>query len=160
MFDIWSEGEVLSVVEDAHRQVAVAMARSLAGIFELLERRTAEELAIDLDVSSMITGFQRTVVEVGAVLNMTSARARVLVRQADALHTRLPAVGALLAAGEVDWATTELVLSRTDLVDEERMARLDATMAEQLRGWSSWSRKSVLNAIDVEVNAVDPDAVK
>ena len=79
MFDDWSDRSVLSVVEDAHRQVAVAMARSLAGIFELLQRRTAEELEIDLDVSSMITGFARTVVEVGAVLNMTSAKARVLV---------------------------------------------------------------------------------
>ena len=160
MFDGWSDGDVLSAVEGAHRQVAVAMARSLAGIFELLERRTAEELAIDLDVASMITGFQRTVVEVGAVLNMTSAKARGLVRHADALHTRLPAVGALLAAGEVDWTTTELVLSRTDLVEEEWMAQLDATLAEKIQTWSSWSRTSIRNAIDVEVNAVDPEAVK
>ncbi|WP_234788938.1 HNH endonuclease signature motif containing protein [Mycolicibacterium iranicum] len=160
MFDRWSDGDVLSAVEGAHRQVAVAMARSLAGIFELLERRTAEELAIDLDVASMITGFQRTVVEVGAVLNMTSAKARGLVRQADALHTRLPAVGALLAAGEVDWTTTELVLSRTDLVEEEWMAQLDATLAEQIQTWSSCSRTSIRNAIDVEINALDPEAVK
>ncbi|MCZ0729426.1 HNH endonuclease signature motif containing protein [Mycolicibacterium iranicum] len=160
MFDDWSDGSVLSVVEGAHRQVAVAMARSLAGIFELLQRRTAEELEIDLDVSSMITGFQRTVVEVGAVLNMTSAKARVLVRHADALHTRLPAVGALLAAGEVDWATTELVLRRTDLVEEEWMAQLDAKLAEEIRGWACWSRKSVLTAIDAAVNAVDAEAVK
>lgn len=160
MFDTWADGSVLSVVEDSHRQVAVAMARSLAGIFELLERRTAEEMEIDPDVSSMITGFRRTAVEVGAVLNMSSAKARVLVRQADALHTRLPAVGALLAAGEVDWATTELVLSRTDVVEEEWMAQLDATLAEQIRGWACWSRKNVVNAIDTEVNALDPDAVK
>ncbi|MFB1294120.1 DUF222 domain-containing protein [Mycobacterium sp. pW049] len=160
MFDTWSDGSVLSLVEGSHRQVAVAMARSLAGIFELLERRTAEELEIDADVRSMITGFRRTAVEVGAVLNMSSAKARVLVRQADALHTRLPAVGALLAAGEVDWATTELVLSRTDVVDEEWMAQLDATLAEKIRGWACWSRKSVIKAIDVEVNAVDSEAVK
>lgn len=148
------------MVEDSHRQVAVAMARSLAGIFELLERRTAEELEIDADVRSMITGFRRTAVEVGAVLNMSSAKARVLVRQADALHTRLPAVGALLAAGEVDWATTELVLSRTDVVDEEWMAQLDAKLAEEIRGWACWSRKNVINAIDVEVDALDSEAVK
>ncbi len=160
MFDEWSDGDVLSAVEDSHRQVAMAVARSLAGIFELLDRRTAEELERDLDVRSMITAFNRTAVEVGAVLNMTSARARVLVRQADTLHTRLPAVGALLAAGEVDWDTVELVCSRTDVVEEEYMARLDATLADTIRGWATWSRRKVIDAIDVEVNTVDPEAVK
>ncbi|MDG4667035.1 DUF222 domain-containing protein [Mycobacterium sp. 236(2023)] len=115
MFDGLDDRSVIALVGDAHRQVAVAMAHSLAGIFELLERRTAEELDIDADVRSMINGFNRTAVEVGAELNMTSARARVLVRQADTLHTRLPAVGALLAAGEVDWDTVELVCTRTSL---------------------------------------------
>ncbi|PRC51965.1 HNH endonuclease, partial [Mycobacterium sp. ITM-2017-0098] len=60
MFDSWSDAEVLSLVGDAHRDLAVAMGRKLAGIAELLERRIAEELAVEADMASMITGFRRT----------------------------------------------------------------------------------------------------
>lgn len=75
-FDSWSDLEVLGLVGDSHREVAVVMGRKLAAIAELLERRIAEELAVEADVASMITGFRRTTAEVAAVMNMTSARAR------------------------------------------------------------------------------------
>lgn len=70
MFDGWVDGQVLAVVEAAHRHVAMAMARQLAGIAELLERRMAEELGREADTSSMITGFNRTAVEVGGACQM------------------------------------------------------------------------------------------
>ncbi|MCV7054086.1 13E12 repeat family protein, partial [Mycolicibacterium gilvum] len=105
MFEGWSDLRVLSGVQGSYRQIAAAMAASLAGIAELLDRRTAEELDAALHVRSVITAFDRTAVEVGAALALPSPKARELVRQADALHTRLPGLGALLAAGEVDYDT-------------------------------------------------------
>ncbi len=160
MFDSWSDAEVLTLVEDAHRDTAMAMARQLAAIAELLERRIDQELTVEADVKSMITGFRRTTAEVSAAMNMTAARARTLVGQAEALHTRLPAVGALLASGAVDFDTVELAISRTDLVDEDLIAQVDASVAEQLGRWQSWSRAQVIIAIDQAVTLVDAEAAK
>ncbi|PRC45407.1 HNH endonuclease, partial [Mycobacterium sp. ITM-2017-0098] len=136
------------------------MGRKLAGIAELLERRIAEELAVEADMASMITGFRRTTAEVSAAMNMTAARARTLVGHAEALNTRLPAVGALLAAGEVDFDTVELVLARTELVGEDLVTQVDASVAEQIRRWKTWSRAQVIIAVDQAVTLVDADAAK
>lgn len=160
MFDDWSDGDVLALIGDAHRSQAMEMARKLAGIAELLERRIAEELEIEADVASMITGFRRTTAEVSAAMGMTAARARAMVGHAEALSTRLPAVGSLLAAGEVDWDTVELVLSRTDLTAEHLIAQVDASVAEQIRCWQRWSRAQVIIAVDQAVALVDAEAVK
>jgi hypothetical protein len=128
MFDEWSDDEVLTLVEDAHRDTAMATARPLAAIAELLERRIGEELGVEADVKSM--------------------------------NTRLPAVGALLATGEVGFDTVELVLARTDLVAQDFIGQVDASVAAQLRRWQSWSRAQVIIAIDQAVALVDADAVK
>jgi hypothetical protein len=160
MFDTWSDAELLVQIEGAHRHEAMAMATKLAAIAQLLARRTEEQLAIEADAKSMITGFAATAAEVGAAMNMSAARARAFVRQGEDLATRLPAVGALLAQGEVDFATVEIVLSRTELVDDDLIAQVDADLAEAITGWGSWSRKAVINAVDQAVHTVDRDAAK
>ncbi|STZ46353.1 13E12 repeat family protein [Mycolicibacterium gilvum] len=160
VFEGWSDLRVLSGVQGSYRQIAAAMAASLAGIAELLDRRTAEELDAALHVRSVITAFDRTAVEVGAALALPSPKARELVRQADALHTRLPGLGALLAAGEVDYDTVAMVLDRTDLVHEDVMPQLEAALLERVRGWACFSRKQLRDAVDALVKEVDADAVK
>lgn len=160
MFEGWSNPRVLSGVQDSYRQIAAAMAASLAGIAELLDRRTVEELDAELDVRSMITAFERTTVEVGAALALPSPKARTLVRQADALHTRLPGMGALLAAAEIDYDTVVMVLDRTDLVHEDVMPQVEAALLERVRGWACFSRRQLRDAVDALVAEVDADAVK
>ena len=160
MFDEWSDGDVLAVVEDALRQESMQIARKLAAIAQLLGRRIEEELAIDADARSMITGFARTTAEVAALINMSTAAARAMVFAAETLDQRLPAVGALLARGEVSWPTVELVIKRTELVAEDLMPQIDAEVAERLASWSSWSRRRVIDAVDHVVSTVDSDGVK
>ncbi len=99
MFDSWSDGDVLAVVEDALRQESMQVARKLAAIAQLLARRIDEELAIDADARSMITGFARTTTEVAALINMSTAAARSMVFAAETLDQRLrPWESCLLAA--------------------------------------------------------------
>ncbi len=160
MFDSWSDGDVLAVVEDALRQESMQVARKLAAIAQVLGRRIDEELAIDPDARSMITGFARTTAEVASLINMSTAAARAMVFAAETLDQRLPAVGELLARGEVSWPTVELVIKRTELVADELMAQIDAEVAERLGGWSSWSRRRVIDAVDHVVSTVDRDGVK
>ncbi|GAB3235933.1 HNH endonuclease signature motif containing protein [Mycolicibacterium hippocampi] len=136
------------------------MARKLAAVAQLLGQRIEEALQIDADAASMIAGFARTTAEVSAAMNMSAARARHLVGQAETLDCRLPAVGALLAAGHVDWHIVEIILARTALVDEDKCAVLDAVLAEQISDWQCWSRVRVINAVDAKINTIDAEAAK
>jgi len=136
------------------------MARKLAAVAQLLGLRIEEELAIDVDAKSLITGFTRTTAEVSAAMNMTPAGARRVVAHAEALDCRLPQIAALLAAGRVDWATVELVITRTELVDDKKCARLDETLAEKVGGWRCWSRQRIIDAVDAAVKTIDADAAK
>ncbi len=136
------------------------MARKLAAVAQLLGRRIEEEMAVEADIGSIITGFARTTAEVSAAMNMTAARARQLVAHAEALECRLPAVAALLAAGLVDWYTVEIILARTDFVDDDKCALVDAEVAEQLADWQCWSRQRIINAVDAAVTTIDAEAAK
>src|SRR5689334_20404768 len=138
------------------------MARRCAAIAALLVQRTFEAEQVDPDYAwSMITGFARTTAEVSAAMNMSARGAQHLVAQAEALDSRLPKVAALLAAGQTDWRTTELIIARTELVsDEALIAQVDATLADRIGEWRCWSRRRIINAIDSAVYAIDPDAAK
>lgn len=160
MFEPRSPGELVEVVGDAHRREAMQMARKLDAIAELLGQRVEEEMALDADMSSVITGFVRTAAEVSAAMNLTRAAARELVCAAETLDCRLPAVAALLAGGQVDWRTVDIIIARTEFVDEDRFAELDARLAEQVDGWCCYSRQRIINAVDFLVQTVDPEAAK
>jgi hypothetical protein len=138
------------------------MARRCAAIAALLAVRTDQAEQEDPDPGwSMITGFARTTAEVSAAMNMSPMGAQHLVAQAEALATRLPRVGALLAAGQTDWRTVQLIISRTGLVnDDTLMAELDASLAARIESWQCWSRRRIINAVDAAVRAIDPDAAK
>lgn len=84
-----------------------------------------------------------------------------MVSYAEALDTRLPKIGALLAAGRTDWRTARLIISRTDLVtDENLIADIDQSLAERIGNWHGWSKQRIINAVDAAVRATDPDAAR
>jgi hypothetical protein len=153
---------LVAEIEASVEQESVLMAHRCAAIAALLALSTAEAEEQDPDPGwSMITGFARTTAEVSAAMNMSPMGAQHLVGQAESLDTRLPKVAALLASGKTDWRTVQLVIARTDLVeDAERMARLDASLAGRIGNWMCWSRQRVINAVDAAVRAIDPEAVK
>ena len=93
-------------------------------------------------------------------MNMTPMGATHLVGQAEALDTRLPKVAALLAAGQADWRTVQLIIARTDLVSDDVIAQLDASLAERIGNWQCWSRQRIINAVDAAVRGINPEAAK
>lgn len=137
------------------------MASRMAMIGELLNRRIAEVEDEDDDPGHMLlTGFARTVAEVGAAMHLSASGASEVVSQADALTNRLPQVAHVLRLGKIDWASVTVIIARTELVtDLTILARLDAKLAERIAGWASWSRKRVANAVDALVRDLDPDAI-
>jgi Domain of unknown function (DUF222) len=161
MFEDSSPGDLIVEIEGSHRQESILMAHKLAAIAELLGHRINEAEEDDPDPGyMMITGFARTTAEVSAAMNMSPMGASHLVSHAEALDTRLPKVAALLARGETDWRTVQLIITRTELVDSDLIADLDASLAERISGWQCWSRRRIINAVDSAVRAIDPDAAK
>jgi hypothetical protein len=94
-------------------------------------------------------------------MNLSPMTASYLLSHAEALHTRLPRVAALLVDGRTDWRTVRLIISRADLItDEELIARLDQSLTGRIAKWQSWSRQRIINAADATVRVVDPDAAR
>lgn len=160
MFEDATPDALIGEIEASQRQESVLMARRCAAIASLLWWRIEETGEADPDQYSMITGFARTTAEVSAAMNMSPMGATHLVGQAEALDTRLPKVAALLAAGEADWRTVALIITRTELVSDGVIAQLDASLAERIAHWQCWSRQRIINAVDAAVRGIDPDAAK
>ena len=162
MFDDGSPDALLSEVERCHREESIAIARRMSAVAGLLWHRTAEAEGVDTEDPSyaLITGFARTCAEVGAAMNLSARSASKLVGQAEALDTRLPRVAGLLADAETDWPTVALIISRTELVCDDLIGKIDQSMAERIVHWQSWSRRRVINAVDAAVRATDPKAAK
>jgi hypothetical protein len=133
---------LIAEIDDAVRSESVTMARRLAAIALLLRRRTQEaDAALRVDPYSIggfprfahIEGYERTCAEVAAVMNMSPVGASYQVHYAEVLDTRLPSIATLLASGQTDWRTVRLIISRTDLVnDDDLIARLDERLDERL----------------------------
>ncbi|MEE6136619.1 HNH endonuclease signature motif containing protein [Mycobacterium sp. 050128] len=163
MFDCMTDpAALIEVVESTHRQESTLVARRLAAVAALLRHRLAATERTEAQHRyAVIDGFEQTSAEVAAAMNLSPIAASYLVSDADALHTRLPQIAALLAEGQTDWRTVQLIIRRTDLVtDAELVARLDQSLATRIGNWHSWSRQRIVNAVDATVRAVDPDAAR
>jgi hypothetical protein len=161
MFEDATPGALITEIEASQQQESALMAHRLAAIAALLSQRIAEAEEADPDPGyAMITGFARTTAEVSAAMNMSPMGANHLVAQAETLDTRLPKVAALLAEGKTDWRTVQLIIARTELVNDELIGQLDASLAERTGRWQCWSRRRIINAVDAAVRAIDPDAAK
>jgi hypothetical protein len=161
MFEGLAPTELVVAIADSQRQESRLMARRLSAVAELLALRTAEVYTEDPDPGYMIvTGFQRTTAEVAAACNLSPAAAGVTVSHAHTLTDRLPKVAAVFAAGETDWRTVQLAITRTEFVSDSVIERLDWRLATRVAKWHCWSRKRIINAIDAIVRVMDPDAIR
>jgi hypothetical protein len=162
MFEGIAPGELVAVVEETRRDDSAMHARRMTAIAGLLWHRTVEAEGIDdTDPSyALITGFARTVAEIGATLNITPAAASKLVGQAEALDTRLPKMLDLLARHRIDWADVTTIIARTDCVEATVMPQIDAALAERVSSWDCWSQTRLRNAVDIAIRRADPEGAK
>jgi hypothetical protein len=161
LFEHPDAGVLIGEIESTLREESTLMARRMGSIADLLALRTDEAEAADPDPGyATITGFARASAEVGAAMNMAPMAASRMVAQAEALDQRLPRVAALLADGVIDWRSTQVVISRTELVSDGLIADVDSSLAACIGEWQCWSRRRVVNKVDSIVRTVDPDAAK
>lgn len=148
------------LIAAAHRMESVLVARRLGAIAALLRHHGGTSPSLIGQDPATVTGYELTCAEVSALMNLAPAAAGRQVHYAEVLDIRLPRVAALFAAGRLDWRSAQLIIDRTDLVDEDLIGSLDEQLAARAANWSSWSRRRIINAVDAAVVAIDPDAAR
>ncbi|ORB63288.1 HNH endonuclease signature motif containing protein, partial [Mycobacterium scrofulaceum] len=135
-----------------------AVAAQLAAVGELFAYRLsrcaeAEEWAVDTEAA--------VAAEVAAQLRISQGLAASRVRYARALRERLPKVGAVFAAGDIDFRMVQTVVFRTDLLtDAEVLAAVDSQLAAVVGRWPALTAARVAARVDRVVAGVDVDAVR
>lgn len=99
--------------------------------------------------------------EVAAALCISQSLANSYLYYARAMRTRLPQVGAMLQAGELDYRAFQTIVYRTDLItDADVMATVDGELAAKAQRWPAMTRSALAAAVDRVVTRADRDAVR
>ena len=99
--------------------------------------------------------------EIAAALSITRGLADSYLEYARAMRLRLPRVGALLCAGDIDYRTFRTIVYRTDLItDAEVLAAVDAVLAVKVSRWPGISQARLGGYVDSVVARADRDAVR
>jgi hypothetical protein len=135
-----------------------AAAAQLAAIGELFGYRLSrcsetEDWAIDT--------MEAVAAEVAAALRISQGLAASRVRYARAMRERLPRVGEVFRAGDIDYRAFQTIVFRTDLItDPDVLAAVDATVAVNVTRWPSLTQGRLSGQVDKIVAQADLDAVR
>ncbi|OBI38938.1 HNH endonuclease signature motif containing protein [Mycobacterium colombiense] len=135
-----------------------AAAEQLTVIGELFSYRLSrcaecEEWAIDTEAAVSA--------EVAAELRISQGLAGSKVRYARAMRERLPRVGEVFKAGDIDFRMFATVVYRTDLItDPQVLAAVDARLAANVARWPSMTPARLAAQVDKVVARADADAVR
>ncbi len=139
----------------AENQSAARRLSAIWRLFELRrgERGEAKDWAIDT--------WAAVSAEVAAKLRISLAVAGSYMYYARAMHDRLSKVAEVFADGDIDFRTFQTIVYRTDLIeDDDRLALVDAQIAERARRWPSMTRSRLSAVLDRIVVRVDRNAVR
>ncbi|HJT90343.1 MAG TPA: HNH endonuclease signature motif containing protein [Mycobacterium sp.] len=157
MFEGVGDGELIEVMGEATRDESTAIAQRLAAVAELFVRRSGQLAGLEWCVAD---GCDAVAAEVSAVQNISHARAVGQVQLACALQYRLPAVARVFARGTIDFRMVSTIVARTDNVEAEVMAALDAAIARQAEKWMKLSKPKLRDRVDQWVAKFDPAGVR
>ncbi len=165
MFERWyasrpspESAALIDQISDAGRAEAQAAARRLMAIGELfvLRLRDSGEHA-----DEAIDTWDAVAAQVSAALRCSLALGSSYLRYAVAMRQRLPEVGSLFLAGQIDYRSFQTIVFRTDLItDAEALARVDALLAARLSRYPSLTQGRLAAEVDRAVARSDRDAVR
>lgn len=149
---------LLEEVCAAARSEAQATGRRLHAIADLMQLRDRQygdraEWVADL--------WDAIAAELAAALRVSRALASSYLHDAIVIRERLPKVGEVLAAGDINYGMFQVIAYRTGLItDEESLATVDAQLAVRAPRWPSLSRSRLTMRVDAIVARVDADAIR
>ncbi|OBH53028.1 hypothetical protein A5687_07900 [Mycobacterium mantenii] len=135
-----------------------AAAEQLTSIGELFAHRLSrcsecEEWAVDTEAAVSA--------EVAAELRISQGLAASRVRYARAMRERLPEIGEIFRAGDIDFRLFTTIVYRTDLItDAQVLAAVDAELATKVARWPSMTQGRLAAQVDQVVARNDADAVR
>ena len=158
MFDTDSEPQLLAEMSAAQRAERQAVARRLLAAGRLCQLRMADADPGDR-LNWCIDNWEAAAAEVGAELGITRHRASSQMNYGVELLERLPQLGVVFAAGEVDFRVIAVVVFRTGLItDPDVLATIDTQLARRAPHWNALAQKKVSEAVDWLVRDLDPAA--
>jgi len=139
----------------AENRAAAAQLSAIGRLFGYRLSRCSETEDWAIDTMEAVAA------EVAAQLRISQGLAASRVRYARALRERLPKVGEVFKAGDIDYRMFQTLVFRTDLiVDPDVLASVDATLAVNVVVWPSLSRGRLAAQVDKIVAKADVDAVR
>jgi hypothetical protein len=139
----------------AENRAAAAQLSAIGELFGYRLSRCSDTEAWAIDTEAAVAA------EVGAALRISQGLAASRLRYARAMRERLPQVGALFTAGDIDFRMFTTIVYRTDLiVDPAVLAAVDAELAVKVPRWPSMTQGRLAGQVDKIVAKADADAVR
>jgi hypothetical protein len=152
----YESGSPADRMRAASRAEAQAVAARLNAIWDLYRQRLRAWGKCETWVVGTWTALTA---EVSAALRISLAMASAQLRYAKAMCERLLRVGAVLAAGEIDFRLFKAIVYRTDLLTDVRvLSTIDAQLAARVARWSGWTKRRVAREVNRLVAKFDRDA--
>ena len=99
--------------------------------------------------------------DIAAALRITHGLATSYLEYSRAMRLRLPRVGEVLLAGDIDYRTFQTIVYRTDLItDPDVLAAVDASLAAKVARWRGVTQGRMGGYVDQVVARADRDAVR
>jgi len=139
----------------AENQAAAAQLVAIGELFgyRLSRCSDTEDWAVDTE--------EAVAAEVAAALRISQALAGSRLRYARTMRERLPNVGEVFTAGDIDYRKFQTIVFRTDLItDPDVLAAVDAQLAAGVARWPSMTQGRLAGQIDKIVARADIDAVR
>jgi hypothetical protein len=160
MFDTLDGPGLLAEMSAAQRTERAAAARRILAAGRLCQTRMAH-VTEDDRTQWCIDNWESVAAEIGAELGVSRRRASTQMNYGVELLERLPRLGAVFLAGDVDFRIVAAAVFRTGLITEsEVLARIDDVVARRAGHWNTLSRKRIAELIDRWVAALDPAALR
>jgi hypothetical protein len=160
MFDEVDDPGLLAGMAAALRDERVAIARRILLAGRLVKRRLTD---VDADERTQwcIDNWEAVAAEIGAELGISRQRASTQMNYGVALLDDLPKLGAVFAAGKVEFRVVIAAVFRTGLItDPDLLNRIDTVLARCAAGWNRLSQKRLVQLIDLWVSCIDPAALR
>lgn len=151
---------LVDVMRAAVRLESAITARKFAAAAELYHRRLAGHDA-DERAQWCVDSWEQVAAEVAAAQGISRGRAAGQLRYGLALAERLPKLGALFAAGEVDFRVIAAVVYRSELMlDADALVRLDQWLVANANRWSRWPHSKIVEVVDYWIQKLEPVAAR
>jgi len=159
VFEECDDAELLDLMGDAQQAERAAFAHQLLAVGEFTVRRIEQQT--DEHNFWCVDGWEQIAAEISAELGISRQRASTHMHYGRTLIEHLPKLGAVFAAGLLDFRVIAAAVYRTDLIsDPAALASIDEQLAAKAPHWNNRSRKKLDELIDWLVIDADPDAIR